>query len=143
MTDVTIKTPLKDDNAKTHKILDVSGCKGKVKGKEKGTAKAWYGFRLVCMALLPLSIWFVVFMVQHVGHPYAVWIGALQKTHNNLLMMLTTGVVCHHAAHGLHEIIEDYVKPACVKRLLMLSASLGLTMIALGSGYALLKIYLG
>jgi succinate dehydrogenase membrane anchor subunit len=69
----------------------------------------WWAQRVTAIALVPLSIWFVVAAISLTGADYAeyqAWIGQFGHA---LLMILTVLVLFYHAHLGIQVVIEDYV----------------------------------
>ena len=84
-----------------------------------GPAKAgidhWWAQRLTALALVPLTVWFVVALISHIGADHAaarVWIG---RPVNAGLFVLLIAATFHHAQLGLQVVIEDYVHNEGVK----------------------------
>jgi succinate dehydrogenase / fumarate reductase membrane anchor subunit len=91
--------------------MELRSTLGRVRGL--GSAKEgvghWWAQRVTAIALVPLSIWFVVAAISLMGADYAdfqAWIGQFG---NALLMILTVLVLFYHAHLGMQVIIEDYV----------------------------------
>ena len=84
---------------------------GRVRGL--GSAKEgthhWWAQRLTAIALVPLTVWFVVSILMLVGADrvaIAEWLG--NPVTAGLLVMLILAAF-HHAQLGLQVVIEDYV----------------------------------
>lgn len=78
-------------------------------GSAKEGVGHWWAQRVTAIALVPLSIWFVIAVISLIGVDYAVfqaWIGTFG---NALLMILTALVLFYHAHLGMQVVIEDYV----------------------------------
>ncbi len=78
-------------------------------GSAKEGVGHWWAQRVTAIALVPLSIWFVIAIISLIGADYAVfqaWIGTFG---NALLMVLTALVLFYHAHLGMQVVIEDYV----------------------------------
>lgn len=65
--------------------------------------------RLTAMALLPLSLWLLVFLHHALHAPYAETVAWLATPLNGLALLLWTVAVFLHAALGVQVVIEDYV----------------------------------
>lgn len=82
--------------------------RGPGSAKEGGIGQ-WKAERLAAMALVPLTLWFMVSAVFMVGADLATfkqWVGA----HGNpVLLILLTIALYHHAQMGLQVVIEDYI----------------------------------
>jgi succinate dehydrogenase / fumarate reductase, membrane anchor subunit len=65
--------------------------------------------RLSALALVPLTIWFVVSVIAHIGAPhyqFSEWAGGLCTA---TLLILTLIATFWHASLGLATVVEDYV----------------------------------
>ena len=84
---------------------------GRVRGigsTGEATAHFW-AQRMTSLALVPLSLWFVIAAVSLVGADYTTFKAWLGHHGNALLMVLFVLVLFHHAQLGLQVVIEDYV----------------------------------
>src|SRR5512147_2997586 len=91
--------------------MELRSSLGRVRGL--GSAKEgvshWWAQRVTAIALVPLSIWFVIAVISLLGADHAeyrTWIGQFG---NALLMILTALVLFYHAHLGMQVVIEDYV----------------------------------
>lgn len=112
-------------------------------GSAKSGAAHWLSYRLLSVAYVPLVIWFVFSAVGLMGTGHAGVVDFLRSPVNAVLMLLTVGVTFHHAAYGMQEVFEDYIHGKLAK-----TAAIGLTkglclILAVASGFAVLKIALG
>ena len=84
---------------------------GRVRGL--GSAKEgvghWWAQRVTAIALVPLSIWFVVSAISLMGADYGEFVAWISIFGNALLMILTVLVLFYHASLGMQVVIEDYV----------------------------------
>jgi succinate dehydrogenase / fumarate reductase membrane anchor subunit len=64
---------------------------------------------MTAMALVPLLLWFVAWVVALAGADRAAMVGWLSAPWNATLMILLIGATFHHAQLGLQVVIEDYV----------------------------------
>jgi succinate dehydrogenase / fumarate reductase membrane anchor subunit len=97
-------------------------------GSAKEGTHHWWAQRLTALALIPLTIWFVVSIIMLTGADHAAaaaWAGSLWPA---ALLILTIAMTFHHGQLGLQVVIEDYVHNEAVK----------LAMILLVKGLALL-----
>jgi succinate dehydrogenase / fumarate reductase, membrane anchor subunit len=115
---------------------------GRVRGM--GSARSgthhWWMQRVTSIALLPLTLWFVVSMIGLAGASYLetlLWIAA--PVHAVLLLVLI-GLTFHHMAAGLQVVVEDYVRDEFKRMafvLLIKSASL---LLAVAAAFSVLRI---
>jgi succinate dehydrogenase / fumarate reductase, membrane anchor subunit len=78
-------------------------------GSAKDGTHHWWMQRVTAVALVPLAIWFVVGVVQHLGADHAAVKAWLSGPVSATLMVLLIAATFHHAALGLQVVIEDYV----------------------------------
>ncbi len=81
-------------------------------GAAKSGVEHWWVERVTSIALLPLTIWFVVAVLMHLGAPQAVvahWAG---RTVNTVLLLALVMLTFYHMQLGLQVVIDDYVNDA-------------------------------
>ncbi|MDC0344896.1 succinate dehydrogenase, hydrophobic membrane anchor protein [Alphaproteobacteria bacterium] len=117
--------------------------KAKGLGSVRKGAHHWLVFRLLAVLMIPLTLWFVFFLLQHVGQPYEIWISSLKRTHNVTFLTLTTLALFYHSYHGLMEIVVDYLKPGLLKTAFLIMIPFGYAVMGLVAFLSLLQIYLG
>jgi len=111
-------------------------------GSAKSGASHWLSYRLLSIAYVPLVIWFVFAVIGLIGADWIAMAEFLSKPWNATLMLLTVGVTFHHAAYGMQEVYEDYISDKLIR-----TAVIGLTkglclLLAVASGFAILRIAL-
>lgn len=111
-------------------------------GSAKEGVGHWWRERVTAVALIPLTLWFVVSIIAHSGSDYTAFIAWLKMPLATCMMILLLIALFYHAALGLQVIIEDYVHsamkiPALV---LMRLACLGLVVTGI---LAVLRIVFG
>ena len=78
-------------------------------GSAKQGVEHWWWQRLTAVALIPLSVWFVVSAIYLAGADYREAYLWLNRSLNLTLLIAFTGVLLHHAQLGLQVVIEDYI----------------------------------
>ncbi|MEJ1993806.1 MAG: succinate dehydrogenase, hydrophobic membrane anchor protein [Limibacillus sp.] len=73
-----------------------------------GTEHFWMQ-RLTAIALVPLTLWFVISVIAHTGASYAEFVQWLSTPLSGGLMILLVIATFYHAMLGLQVVIEDYV----------------------------------
>ena len=112
--------------------MELRSSLGQVRGL--GSAKEgighWWAQRVTAIALVPLSIWFVIAVISLLGvdhAEYQTWIGQFG---NALLMILTVLVLFYHAHLGMQVVIEDYVAGEGVRVVALLAVKFVLAALA-------------
>ena len=118
---------------------------GKVKGL--GSAKHgtghWWVQRVTAVALIPLTVWFVVSLIPMVQTPNVVKVAEwLASPVNALLMVLLMVSAFMHARLGNQVVIEDYIKSPVAKYTLLLANTFICYLFAGISIIAVLKLHL-
>jgi succinate dehydrogenase / fumarate reductase membrane anchor subunit len=78
-------------------------------GSAKQGLHHWWVQRLTSIALVPLTIWFVVSVIELAGSGYEDFVLWLASPFNATVMILFLAVTFHHAQAGVQVVIEDYV----------------------------------
>ena len=103
----------------------------------------WWAQRVSALALVPLTLWFVISLIGVPLNDYAavtIWIGA---GWNPVWLALLLVAMCVHSRLGVQVVIEDYVHGAALKlALLLLNGAVHAVLLAAGI-YALLRVALG
>lgn len=105
-------------------------------GSAKEGTHHWWAQRLTALALIPLTIWFVISLISLSGADHAeasAWIGSLWPA---ALLILTIAMTFHHGQLGLQVVIEDYVHNEYMKLaaiLLVKGAALILSVVAIAA----------
>lgn len=118
---------------------------GRVRGL--GSAKEgvhhWWMQRLTAVALVPLTLWFVVSVAGLAGmsHAEAVeWIGSPSVAITLVLLIVAT---FYHAQLGVQVVIEDYVHNEPVKLASLVALKFTAIILAVAATFAVLKIAFG
>jgi succinate dehydrogenase / fumarate reductase membrane anchor subunit len=117
---------------------------GRVRGL--GSAKAgthhWWMQRVTSLALLPLTVWFVISVIGLAGASYAETLAFIGAPVNAVLLLTLVAATFHHMAAGLQVVVEDYVRPELRRMGLILLIKGGCVLMALASAFAVLRIAL-
>lgn len=112
-------------------------------GSAKDGTAHWWAQRITAVALVPLSLWFVVSVLGLVGADYATakaWIGAPL---NAVLLVVLIAAVFHHAQLGLQVVVEDYIHSEGLKIAGILVVKFAAVLLALAGIFAVLRISFG
>ena len=103
----------------------------------------WLAGRVTSVALLPLSLWFVVAAVGLSGAGYAEARAWLSGPFNTTAMILFVAVTFWHTQLGLRVIIEDYVHHEITKFVSLMLVDFAAVALGLACVVAVLKVSLG
>jgi len=102
----------------------------------------WWLQRVSSIALVPLSIWFVVSLIALPLSNHAVLVDWLSHSWNTLLLLLFALVATWHSQLGVRVVIEDYVHTPGLNTFALLASTAAHVLIAVAVIYAVLKIAL-
>lgn len=103
----------------------------------------WLLERITSVALIPLTLWFIVAAVSLSGAGYDEVRAWLSTAINTTLMLLLIVALFWHAQLGVQVIIEDYVHQDTTKLGSLMAANFALIAVGLACIVAVLKISLG
>jgi succinate dehydrogenase / fumarate reductase membrane anchor subunit len=112
-------------------------------GSAKGGVHHWWVQRLTSVALVPLTVWFVVSLLSlpSVDHAtVAAWIGQLWTAVFLILLVLTAA---WHSQLGVRVVVEDYVHGSGMKTLTLALLTFFHVVVAVAGVLAILKVALG
>ncbi len=109
---------------------------------KEGVGHHW-GTVLTAIALIPLSLWFVVSVAGLAGADYATFQGWLARPFNASLFVLTVLMVVYHAQLGVQMVLEDYVHCECAKFGSLVATKLIAAFLAVFMTVSILKVAFG
>jgi succinate dehydrogenase / fumarate reductase, membrane anchor subunit len=107
-----------------------------------GTEHFWRQ-RTTALALVPLTLAFVVVLLSIVGKPHAAAVATLSHPLVALLMLLFVAAGVVHMKIGMQVIIEDYIHVELPKLLLLALSTFFAIAVGLACALALLKLSFG
>ncbi len=69
----------------------------------------WWAQRVTSVALVPLTLWFVVGIAANSGASHAQALAWIGSPVNGVLLVLLLAVTFYHGALGIQVVLEDYV----------------------------------
>ena len=111
-------------------------------GSAKSGVHHWWLQRLTSIALVPLSIWFVVSLLCLPALDHATVTAWMSQGLTALLLILLVLTATWHSRLGVQVVIEDYVHGGA-KTISLLVSTFAHTLIAAASIFAVLKVAFG
>jgi succinate dehydrogenase / fumarate reductase membrane anchor subunit len=99
-------------------------------------SRHWRFQRLTSIALIPLSLWFLVALLRQPSLEHAIVTGWFGKPLQALLATLLGAALLWHSMQGIQVVLEDYVRGKLLGLLLVLARIAHLAA-ALALGYAI------
>lgn len=99
--------------------------------------------RLTATALIPLTLWFLVFVLSLVGSDYAAATEAVSKPWNAMLLVGFLIALFWHAQLGLQVVLEDYIHNSLLALALQTTVKFIAVLGAIVSVFAVARIALG
>ncbi len=113
-------------------------------GSSKHGTEHWWSQRLSALALIPLSLWFVIAVITHLGanhEQFTAWLKG--SPFSAIMMILTVAVTFHHGQSGVQVVIEDYVHTEWAKIAGIIAVKFLSFALAAACIFAVLKISFG
>jgi succinate dehydrogenase / fumarate reductase membrane anchor subunit len=109
-------------------------------GSAKDGVGEWIAARVTAVALLFLSIAFLILLLALAGRPHAEVVAALSTPAAAMLVLATTLLTTVHMRLGMQVIIEDYVHAEMPKLILLVGNWLFAWATGLVAAFAVLKM---
>lgn len=112
-------------------------------GSAKDGTRHWWMQRVTAIALVPLTVWFVVSLAALTGADHArvtEWLGAPLPA---LLMILFLVTSLYHLKLGIQVVIEDYVHTKWLEIALLLLNTFACILVGAASVLAVLSLLFG
>lgn len=111
-------------------------------GSAKEGVDHWWLQRLTAIALVPLTLWFVIAVIGLVGADRPVFIEWVRQPVSAVLLILLLIATFYHSALGLQVVIEDYVANETARFTLLIVMKLASIVLAALGIFAVLKLAL-
>lgn len=111
-------------------------------GSAKSGTRHWWLQRVGAIALVPLTVWFLVAIIAHAGADYATFTSWLRTPVAMTGTILLLPVLFHHSALGLQVIVEDYTHSGS-KFALLIAVRLSCYGLAIVGTVAVLRVAFG
>ncbi|HYM28536.1 MAG TPA: succinate dehydrogenase, hydrophobic membrane anchor protein [Steroidobacteraceae bacterium] len=112
-------------------------------GAAKQGVHHWWAQRLTSVALLPLSVWFVVSLLTLPALDHATVVAWLRQGSTALLLILFLLVAAWHSQLGVRVVVEDYVHGNGVRTLTLVLLGFVHVLVAAAGVFAVLRVAFG
>lgn len=118
---------------------------GRVRGL--GSAKEgvghWWAQRLTAIALVPLTLWFVISVIGLIGADHAAFTAWAGEPGISAMLLVLIVAVFYHAQLGLQVVIEDYVHDEAAKTAGIVAVKFATILLGVFSAVSVLKLAAG
>jgi len=112
-------------------------------GSAREGAHHWWLQRVTAVAMVPLTLWFVIAVIAHMGATHAEMVAWLSHPLSAAMMIAFVTAGFYHAALGMQVVYEDYVHPRWLEVTLIVGTKLVLAFLAIACVVSVLKIAFG
>jgi succinate dehydrogenase / fumarate reductase membrane anchor subunit len=109
-------------------------------GSARSGTHHWWMQRVTAVALVPLTLWFILSLMVHAGADYSQMSVWLASPFNAIMMLLLIGATFHHLQLGLQVVVEDYIHGEGAKVAVMMAIKLASVALAVAAAFAVLKV---
>jgi succinate dehydrogenase / fumarate reductase, membrane anchor subunit len=103
----------------------------------------WWLQRLTSLALVPLTVWFVVSLLALPSLGYGTLIVWMSQSWTALLLILLVLTAAWHSQLGLRVVVEDYIHGAGARTLTLVLIGFAHVLLAAAGVFAILKVAFG
>lgn len=126
--------------------MELRSTLSKVRGhglSTEGGVGHWWAERMTAIALVPLTLWFVVSALTMVNADHATFVEWAGAEGNPVLLILLTIAVYHHGQLALQVIIEDYIHHEAVHFTALIAVKLGAFFLAAFTIFSVARLTFG
>jgi len=109
-------------------------------GSAKEGVDHWWAERISALALVPLTLWFVIAVIELAGADRAAFVEWVRHPVPAVLLVLLLIATFYHNALGLQVVIEDYVANEALRFGLIIIVKLASIVLAVLGIFAVLKL---
>ncbi len=109
-------------------------------GSAKSGTEHWWLQRLTAIALIPLSLWFVAFLVTLPEFSYPLMVVWIARPWNAILLLAYLWAALYHGILGLQVVVEDYVHHAGIKLASLVLLRLLFALLAVAGLWAVIRL---
>jgi succinate dehydrogenase / fumarate reductase, membrane anchor subunit len=111
-------------------------------GSAKKGAGGWIADRVAALALIPLTLWFVISVIRLVAGNDEARMQVISSSVNSIMLLLFIQLSLYHGFHGIKVIIEDYVHKESAKFISIILLQFVTIITALAFTFALFVFHL-
>jgi succinate dehydrogenase / fumarate reductase membrane anchor subunit len=111
-------------------------------GAAKEGVHHWWVQRLTSIALIPLTVWFVISLLAMPSFEYETVRSWASQSWTALLLVLFIAIATWHSKLGVQVVVEDYVHGG-LKTLSLIFSTFAHTLVAAAAIFAVLKVAFG
>ncbi len=112
-------------------------------GSAKDGTSHWWAQRVTAVALVPLTLWFVLSLLSLPDFEYETVRTWLSVPITGFLALLVVGVLSYHSYLGTIVIVEDYVTLSSMKVLILMTLRFLYVLAAGAALFAILRVVFG
>ena len=112
-------------------------------GSAKEGVEHWWAQRVTALALVPLTVWFVIAVIELAGADRSLFVEWVRHPLPAVFLVLLLIATFYHGALGLQVVIEDYVESEGMRLGLLIAVRLAAIVFAARGIFAVLKLSLG
>ena len=112
-------------------------------GSAKEGVEHWWAQRVTALALVPLTVWFVIAVIELAGADRSLFVEWVRHPLPAVFLVLLLIATFYHGALGLQVVIEDYVESEGLRLGLLIAVRLAAIVFAARGIFAVLKLSLG
>jgi succinate dehydrogenase / fumarate reductase, membrane anchor subunit len=109
-------------------------------GSAKEGVDHWWAERITAIALVPLTLWFVIAVIELAGADRAAFVEWVRHPVPAVLLVLLLIATFYHNALGLQVVIEDYVGNEALRLGLIIIMKLASVVLTVLGIFAVLKL---
>lgn len=112
-------------------------------GSAKDGTDHWWSQRMTAIALVPLTLWFVISLVAHGDLGYSAIFEWIATPMNAIGMVLLVITLSYHSMLGVQVVVEDYVHAGWLKLSTLILANFAHVALGTAGVFAILRIAFG
>jgi succinate dehydrogenase / fumarate reductase, membrane anchor subunit len=112
-------------------------------GAAKEGVHHWWTQRLTSVALVPLTIWFVVSLLALPALDHATVCAWMRQSWTALLLIMFVVIATWHSQLGVRVVIEDYVHAVAPRTLALVLVTFAHVAVAVAGVFAVLRVAFG